>query len=441
MANLLSRIQGESEALVYVHCVASVDYQEDIYRAVPGVEHYPERALLLARHQDIVCLSHEVEPAYLEYLRQLGLGPDPSGIVVAAPPAGAGAGPLCTTLLQSDAALERLSQLMRARGASGVHPFIASAGQFDLALALGERLGHQVRVFGGDPDLVAYADLKHHMRAAAVELGVPVAPGEVLELADGDFDRQRQALGAAVQRQIGWTGSVIIRGASGWSGSATYLISGKSELDELAHRLGAAGGNRIYLVEAKVEPTASPNVQMYIDGQDGALECVGISDQRLSTGLVHSGNACPSTARCLDQMIERAGIMARWLRDAGYAGLVGFDFVEYTDQRGAARAFLAEVNPRVNGATYPLALLERLAAPSAFVSGTLITEIRSFAELRAVLSHLVYAPGRSAGLVPYAPGCLRYGRCPVVALASNRREAAALYAEAELTLEGLCVAG
>jgi biotin carboxylase len=362
--------------------------------------------------------------------------------VVAAPAPETPVGPLWKTLLETEATLERLSDAMRARGAARLHPFIASSGQFDLALALGERLGREVHVLGGDPDLVAYADLKHHMRSAAIELGVPVAPGEVLDLpVDSDPGQLRRSLCGAIQRQIGWTGSVIIRGAAGAGGSATYLVSEAAELEELALRLEAARANRFYLVEAKVEPTASPNVQLHIDGQDGTLECVGTSDQRLSSGLVHGGNAGPSTARCLDRMVEWAVIMSRWLRDAGYAGLVGFDFVEYTDQRGAPRAFLAEVNPRVNAATYPLALLERLAAPAAFVSGTLTTEIRSFAELRLVLADLLYAPGRSAGLVPYAPGCLRHGRCPVVALATTRQEAAALYAEAGLVLEGVCVAG
>lgn len=441
MGNLLGRIREDAGALAYVHCNTSVEYLEGLQRAVPGVEFYPERALLLARRNDVVCVADEVEPAFLHYLAELGLGPDPSGIVVAAPPAQARLAPLWKTVLENDEALGRLSHLMHLRRATAVHPFMATSGQFDLALRLGERLGRKVRVLGGDPDLVAYADLKHHIRSAALELGVPVAPGEVLELAaDATPEQRRWALRTAIQRQAGHTGRVVLRGTAGAAGSATYLVASGDSGEKLAYQLGELAANRIYLVESKVEPTASPNIQMYIDGQDGTLECVGISDQRLGSDLVHVGNSHPSEARCLDEMVRWAGTLARWLRDAGYAGLVGFDFIEYADDRGQPRALLAEVNPRVNGATYPLSLLERLGM-SAFVSGTLNSELSTFVELRTILSDLLYLPGRRAGLVPYASGCLRQGRCPVVALAPTRREAAELYAEAELMLEGACVAG
>ena len=441
MGNLLGLIREDAGALAYVHCNTSVEYLEGLYRAVPGVDFYPERALLLARRNDLVCVADEVEPAFLDYLAELELGPDPSGIVVAAPPAQVRLAPLWKTVLENDGALGRLSYLMQLRGATAIHPFMATTGQFDLALKLGERLWRRVRVLGGDPDLVAYADLKHHIRSAALELGVPVAPGEVLELApDSTSDQRRQSLRAAIQRQARHTGRVILRGAAGAAGSATHLVAAGDTGEELAHRLGESEANRIYLVEAMVEATASPNIQLHIDEQDGTLECVGISDQRLDSDLVHVGNGHPSEARCLDEMVRWAGTLARWLRDAGYAGIVGFDFIEYVDDRGQPRALLAEVNPRVNGATYPLALLERLGM-SAFVSGTLNTDLDTFDELRTILSDVLYLPGRRAGLIPYATGCLREGKCPVVALAPTHGEAAKLYAEAELILEGACVAG
>jgi len=216
------------------------------------------------------------------------------------------------------------------------------------------------------------------------------------------------------------------------------ISSQDAEIDELVERLCGSAENSIYLVESMVEPVASPNIQIHVDARDGSVECVGISDQQLSDGLVHTGNAHPSAARCLEEMVRWAGVLARWLRDAGYAGIAGFDFVEYHDSRGTPRAFLAELNPRVNGATYPLVLFERIGAASAFVSGTLHTEARSFGELRQPLSDLLYRPGKSAGIVPYATGCLRQGRCPVVALAPSRSHAAQLFAEAQLVLEGVC---
>ena len=48
---------------------------------VHSVERASERALVLARSQDIVCVSDEVEPAYLSYLAELGLGPASNRVV------------------------------------------------------------------------------------------------------------------------------------------------------------------------------------------------------------------------------------------------------------------------------------------------------------------------------------------------------------------------
>jgi hypothetical protein len=138
-------------------------------------------------------------------------------------------------------------------------------------------------------------------------------------------------------------------------------------------------------------------------------------------------------------MIRWSGILARWLRDGGYAGLVGFDFVEYTNEQGRSKALLAELNPRVNGATYPLCLSERLRIAPAFVSGCIRTGVGTFADLKHDLNDLLLAPGRQNGLVPYATGCLQYGRCSMIAFGSTADEATELFAEAELTLGGMCL--
>jgi hypothetical protein len=140
-----------------------------------------------------------------------------------------------------------------------------------------------------------------------------------------------------------------------------------------------------------------------------------------------------------------ARMLATWMRGQGYSGLVGFDFVEYRDGRtDGLRAILAEVNPRVNGGTYPLAVRARLnqtAARSgrpqapAFVSGTVDTRARSFARVKAAIGHLLFDPDRGTGVLPYATGCLDHGKCALVALAGSRLRAAELYGAAQARLE------
>jgi hypothetical protein len=435
---------------LFVHCATSVDYLAELNASIPGVERYAERALLLAGRRDLVCVTDEVDPDYLDYLAELGLGPAP-GNVIAASRFGRTerCQPLWKSLLQSDEALDSLGCVLRRHGSGRLHPFIASPGQFELAAALERRSGVPVRVMGGNPQLVAYADFKHHIRAKAIELGVPVAPGEVVDLSTAGGCRQREyeMLVSAIERQVEATGQVIVRGASGAAGSATFCAGrGNENIPALARRLTERGENRIYLVESMVEIAASPNVQMEVDGEDRSIECTGVTDQRWERTLVHGGNLYPSTARCVTEMVAWARTLAEWLRSAGFVGLAGFDFVEYTDRSGMPRAFLAEVNPRVNGATYPLRLAGRLNAAQreaalpeigAFVSGTMETSASSFAELRDSIDGLLFSPGRGAGVVPYVTGGLPYGKCGVVALGAAAPEADELFREAGAAAAGL----
>lgn len=438
---------------LFVHCATSVDYLAELNASIPGVERYAERALLLAGRRDVVCVTDEVEPDYLDFLAELGLGPA-RGNVIAASRFGRTkrCQPLWESLLQSDEALDTLGCVLRRHGSGRVHPFIASPGQFKLAAALERRSGVPVRVAAGNPQLVAYADFKHHIRAKAIELGVPVAQGEAVDLgtAGGRREREYEMLLSAIERQVEATGRVIVRGTSGAAGSATFSAGrGSENILALARRLAERRENRIYLVESMVEMTASPNVQMQIDGESGPIECTGVTDQRWQRTLVHGGNLYPSTARCVTQMVAWARTLAEWLRSAGFVGLAGFDFVEYTDQSGMPGAFLAEVNPRVNGATYPLRLAGQLNAAQreaalpeigAFISGAIETRAGSFAELRDSIDDLLFSPERGAGLVPYVTGCLPYGKCGVVALAASSPEAGDLFREAEAATSSLRIA-
>jgi hypothetical protein len=434
---MLDRIRAGSRSLLYVHCGTSVAYWEELYRSFPGLMSYAERALVLARRTDLVCVNEEIEPAYLEYLAELGLGPDPANLVVAGRSTGADEiGPLPARLLSDAGTLDRMASLMRARGTAAVHPFMATSHQHELARGLSQRLGYAVEVIGGDPDLVAYADGKHHIRQAAIELGVPVAPGEVIDLGL-PAERDGDCLRAALTRHLRHTGRIIVRGANGAAGTSTYCARA-GEIEQLAALLLERTDNQVYLVEAMVDVTRSPNVQMHIDAE-GRIECVGVTDQRLDSSVTHLGNIAPSKGRCLTRIVGWAHCLAEWLRNAGYVGIAGFDFVEYTGSRGELRALLAELNPRVNGGTYPLAVLEQFPETRAFVSGIVSADVEGFAELRGILGELLFTRERGQGVLPYAPGTLRHGSCPAIALAASREEAAELYAEAELSMAASCV--
>jgi len=409
---------------------------------------HADRALVLARPQDIVCVPDEVEPAYLSYLSDLGLGPH-RGHVVAASRFGApgvhgtAERPLWARFANSADALRALAELLRRNGVTRLHPYAASNGERSLAAALEVAANTEVRVAAPDPAMAAYADQKHHIRAKAIDLGVPVAPGEVVTLpqAGGRRRRDHDALRAAVERQLRPTGRAIVRGAQGVAGASTFVVGGRGgdDVDGLLRRLGQRNDKHTYLVEQLVPAIVSPHVQLHVAPAGGPIVCVGVTDQRWERPFVHGGNIYPSTARAAQAMLDWAERLAGWLQGEGYTGLLGLDFVEYADpDTGALRTILAELHPRMDGATYPLAILQRLNAAQrewgrpesgAFVSGTLELRPMSFARFRRIAEPFLYSPRTGAGIVPYHVSRLAQGRCGVVMLGGSRDEVLRAYGE------------
>lgn len=297
---------------------------------------------------------------------------------------------------------------------------------------------------GSPPELVAYADQKHHIRAKALELGVPVADGEVVTLprAGGRRRRDYDALRAAVARQLRPTGQAIVRGAQGAAGASTFVVGGRGEdVDGLLRRLSRREDNRVYLVEVLVAATVSPHVQLHVAPDGGPVTCIGVTDQRWERPFVHGGNLFPTTGRSVSAMLDWSGRLAGWLQGEGYAGHLGLDFVEYADPAtGGVHTLLAEVHPRIDGATEPLMTLARLNAAQrvagrpesrAFVSGTLDLGRSGLARLQAARAGFGYSPETGRGMVAYDTNGSEPGRCRMVMLGASRDEVLRAYGEVQ----------
>lgn len=419
---------------IFVHCTTSLPYATAIAATAPGMVHDAERALLLTQPGDILCVPEPLDADHLAYLAELGVGACRGDIMVLPAPAGDSLRPLWQRLLDAPEVLGRLAQRIRNAGGATIDPYIIVDGQYELAARLQQLAGRPVHVAGGHPRAVAYADQKHEMRAVAQALGIPVADGEVVEISGtaDRLDQDRRTLHGAIARWSGLTGRAIIRGSSGASGSSAFIVRhDDAETEAVVQQLAARTDNRFYLVESMVDATVSPNVAMSVMRDDGAIVCDGVTDQRWSRPLTHTGNQSPSVASMAPVMIRWSHLLARWLVAEGFAGTLGFDFVEYPDPKtGRPRAIFAEVNPRVNGASYALALAARLRRET-FITGAVQTRARSFAELRALVGEYFYRPATGVGLVPYATGLLPRGGCLMAAFAGTPKAAAALLAAAE----------
>ena len=134
----------------------------------------------------------------------------------------------------------------------------------------------------------------------------------------------------AIDKYLGMTGQVIIRGAMGASGSSVFVV-GREEHDvqQCLHIVAQQGHTDVFLVEPFYDVDVSPNIGMFIDPRDGAISCVSVSDQILDGQVRHLGNRFPSQSHLADQMVAAAARSCRWLRDRGTSGFLGFDFCEY----------------------------------------------------------------------------------------------------------------
>ncbi len=428
---------GSDVTQIFVHSVTSLD---NIAEIAPTAPVYPERSLLFARSDDIVCVSKKIDEQYLQFLNSFGIGPRRENIIVA-PESGHQNSlmSLSDLLMSNHRAMSTIRSLIKQNKKIFLNPFIATPKEFKLAATLETVIGMQVHLLG-NPNVVDYANYKHNVRAKTVELGVPVAEGDTAELESGKDGKPLDLapIRAAINKYILKTGRVIIRGSYGASGSSVFIVENNPEsIEKALSDIADRTSNRIYLVEVMLKLVASPNIMMHIEPDNGRLLCVSVTDQILSENLIHYGNVYPSGAKTLKDMISSARKMSKWLQSEGYGGLVGFDFGEYPNlETGELEHFLAEINPRVNAAVYPKSMMECLNRQQeqkgwppieALLSGKIKTSARSFAELEKSYGHLFFKPEIGKGLFPYNIGWLEHGKFNLAVFGRSRDEVVEMY--------------
>ncbi|MEI6212366.1 MAG: ATP-grasp domain-containing protein [bacterium] len=424
---------AREEVSLFVHSANSIPNAVTVRARTSSLDLLAERALLLAAPGALVCLPAPADDDFLEFLQPWGLGPRAEDIVtISVPDDGR-----CFTarLLDDPGALERVASRVGGR-AVRLHPFYASPREFELAGRLEALIGNRVTVLGGAADVVRFIYSKHHVRREAQRLGIPLAPGEVVELALPGQGGRRDvtALASAIARHLPLTGRVIIRGASSSSGTCTFVVT--SEAGSAPAVLGEIAGRddeTVYLVDSMYAMTASPNIQTFVEPGSGAISLVSVCDQRLQDGISYQGNQYPSSATLLSEMTAAAFDLSNWIAGLGFTGLAGFDFVEFIGARGNPDFVLAEINPRINGATFPAILRERVnerrgSRPeiSAMLTAGIRTTARTFREVRRLCGSDLFDASTGRGIFPYYLGALPAGVLYAAFLGASLEDAHAL---------------
>jgi hypothetical protein len=432
------RLTLPGETCVFLHSPSEAPDARTVVQQVPEFEHYGERAILLANLPDVVCVAHPIDDRYLSFLWRLGIGPRPENVVViegVAPGTG-----LSARLIDDPPSLDRLAERLRGPESIVLSPFFATPAVVEVGRALSARLGRSVQVLGGPPGLVRQVHEKRFARELAQSLGIPVAPGDVVTLSTsvdrrgGDLSDLRRS----IERWGETTGRVIVRGSSGASGSSTFTLEA-GDVEEVVEAIARRTDNSVYLIEPYFEATVSPNVEVVVEPESAVSPRVVATDQLLNPELVYQGSAHPSKALRVSDMLEDSLAIAGWMRHRGFTGRVGFDFVEHDrGTNGRPGYFLTEVNPRINGASYPIALIARLVAlahridgpaPTAFQTSNVPIRVRAFAGIENLCGSLLYDPARGEGIVPYTVGALPLGKVGVSCFGHSSSRVADLFTE------------
>jgi hypothetical protein len=403
---------------------------------------YSERSLLFAKPDDLVYLHALPDPKYVAYLNELGIGPRKADVIACPDSPKTAEWPLVEKIAEDEFLWRELVETLRSADEVVLQPYMTTRFESEFVRRLRHSLPGTVQLIGGDSAVIEHFDQKHRARAVAAELGIPVAPGEVMEVAkSADWF----GVASAIRRQLTHTGRVIVRGALGSNGSSVQVVSGSDEVTPCIERLQQTDANRLFLVEAMFEVTSSPNVGMFIHPRTRDVSCFSCTEQVLGKGLAHAGNRYPPIdSGQLPAMIAAAERFAVYLRDQGVTGHLGFDFCEYKSHAGGSFFLLAELNPRINGATYCQTLFAALnqiqqiqGGPSlgTFHALKMCTSLSSFASLENALGELLFRPGQQQGIVPVGLGALSEGKCGIVMVANQAEGLEELHPRVAATLQ------
>jgi hypothetical protein len=441
ISSIVETLGDSNVTQIFVHSVTSLKNIGEYIKIKPELAKYSERALVLARPDDLVCVPDDVDNQHLQFLSGLAVGTKKEKVIVASGGVNTGVGASLSDLVAANPdALLTIRRLINPNKKIILNPYITTHREVSLASILEKVLATKIHLDGGAPEAVSYADQKCKVRNKALALGIPVPQGEVIEIMRGEDGRplSMTPIESGVGRHIHRTGRVVIKGTHGTSGDSTFIIEkGALSIKKALNEIAEKDYNTTYIVESMIDFTVSPNVLMYIEPGKGDIFCVGITDQVLNENLMHEGNIYPSVANTLKDMVLSARTLSRWLQAKGYSGLLGFDFIEYFDrEKGLYQHYLAEINPRTNAATYPRALMEHLNKEQkrkgrpiirAFLSLNVRTKAISFADIEKLYGHSFFDPETGKGLVPFNIGCLEYGKFTAALFGKTRNEVLNIY--------------
>ena len=418
-----------SAVRIFVHAVTSVGDISVVNLNDKGAA----RTVLLAQQNDIVVIASPLEKECISYYKQLGFAFDPARIIVVNlndEPS------LIRALLKNEVAFKRIIALLdNWHGKVIVDTFTVTESELQFIAKLQHYLPNPISYIGSKDLVLSQAvNRKDVARQFAIAANIPVAPAEIITdvWSENNGDFNDAALLKAIQRQIQLTGSVVVKGAIGASGSSIFVIKSSDDIDNVLTQLAQRHDNNVYLVEPLFSLSSAPNITVWIS-PDGTIALVNNSNQCLSERLVFAGNQYPCSSSLYPDIVQASERLAQYLYQQGITGWAGFDFVEYYDSpTNSYQFFFSEINARYNAGMYAKTVFDviqqqqqqqGLPVPSGYVTENLLLAPLSFATLRKHYQDLLFDPVCGYGVIPYNPGRLIEGVAAFICIATHIEQA------------------
>ena len=367
-----------------------------------------DRALPVARGDELVVLRGKLDHAYHKWLRSHGLGSD----YVVEYDAQLRDMTLSELIINNP---EPVKNIIRDTGKKPVYvPWFSGRMETEAAKTLGADL------FGAPETATLKYNDKSVFKTINRQLGVSVVKGTLFEM-HPENNKNCIEMKKIVSGYLTTCKTVIIRGTLGEAGMSLYKTQG-NDISEIYQEI-ANSCEKSVIIEPFLNVSSSPNDQWVIS-RDGNINSLGMRDQICERGMVHIGTlkGAKTSPDILNYITKTSVKIVNDMAESGYRGVVGIDYIVSDDG-----IFPVENNARFNGSSYVSMIvdnIEELISPIPFWKFIKIkTAACSFIELMKRIKPVLYDGKKLNSVFPFSCDTLPLsGDFAVILLAENMDE-------------------
>ncbi|SES85504.1 Carbamoylphosphate synthase large subunit [Methanococcoides vulcani] len=367
-----------------------------------------DRALPVARRDDLVVLRGKLDHEYHKWLRSHGLGSDHVVEYNAH-----SREMTLSELIVNDP--EPVKKIIRQIGKKPVYvPWFSGRMETEAANALGSDL------FGATETATLKYNDKSAFKTVCRQLGVSVVEGTLFEM-HPENNKNCIEMKNIINGYLSTCKTVIIRGTLGEAGMSLYKTKG-NDISEIYHEI-AVSGEKSIIIEPFLNVFSSPTDQWVIN-RDGNINSLGMRDQICERGMVHIGTlkGAKTSPDILNYITKTSAKIVNNMAEFGYRGVVGIDYIVSDDG-----IFPVENNARFNASSYVSMIvdnIEELISPIPYWKFIKIkTAACSFLELTERIKPVLYDGKKLNSVFPFNCDTLPLsGDFAVILLAENMDE-------------------